>query len=670
MDRKIFRFKLDNDDKKNGKAIYGLIMNLKAKAPKTLEVEPLEEPKYSGKIAGIILKGIDKDILFAGEKLVKYLLEKKITYTEDGIAKNIEDPAPSDETAQSPAPSGAGQRDLKSGIAFYHLGLYDDSLVQLMKVSRTEPDNYLALQHIGLIHEQKEDYEKALSCYKRSLEIKEDVSATHFFIGNAHQKLGNYDKAIEEYKNAIRLDPEIPLLYNNLAWAFYQTGDFDRAIRAFEEAINLDPDLPFPYNGLGYIYQEMGYLEEAVEEFSQAIDIFPEYAAARLKLGWVYYQMGNYDKAAAEFNAVIETAGDGNYLESAHYSLANTFLAQNLLEEAYEEFLQVIKRDPNFVDSYFHLGVICSKLAMYDQAVAYLDQCVQKNSQFKDQAHVYSALSYASLRKFDEALDACQRALAVEPNDPEIYNILGTIYSYKEDWARAIEKFKKALDFNPHSARAGFNLALAYENNNDLENAVKYYKNAISIDQNFLEAYTNLGWLYLDQQKNDEGLVLFERAVELKSDDPELLNNLGWAYSNLGKYEQALEQYRKARKLNPRSASIYNNLGVASYHIGNYDEAYKYFQESLKLDEKEQNCGYARFYLGLIYQKQEKFKEALEELVLARKLDKDNVEILYRMGQCYEKLSNKNRAHKLWEEYLAGAPDGEFVEEIKGILKK
>ncbi|MFH1453101.1 MAG: tetratricopeptide repeat protein [Armatimonadota bacterium] len=661
MDKKIFRFILDKNEKKNGKAVYSLILNLKVKCSKDIEIQPLEEPKYSGKIVGIILSGGNESLEFAASKLVKYLEEKKVAYSEGDFVKDLSEVLIADERHKD----SKLEKELKSGIAFYHLGLYEDSYQQLLKVIKQDPNNHLALQHIGLIYEGREDYTKAVDYYKKSLEAKEDLSSTHFFLGNVYQKLGSYEDALNEYKTAIRLDPEIPILYNNMAWTFYQIGDYDKAIRAFEESINLDPDLPFPYNGLGCIYQELGYLEDAVEEFSQAIELFPEYAAAHLKLGWVYYQMGDYDKAALEFNFIIEHTEDDNYILSSHYSLANTFLAQNLLEEAYEEFLQVIEIDPSFADAYFNLGVICSKLEMYDQAINYLNKCMEKKSRLKDQAHMYLAFSYTHLKKFDEAVKECELALKVEPNDPEVYSILGSIHSFKEEWESSIEAFKKSLEYNPNSARTSFNIALAYENKDDYENAVKYYKGAIAVDRNFLEAYTNLGWLYLDNNKNDEALILFERAVELKGDDAELLNNLGWAYSKITDYKNAIEQYKKALKCNPGSAVIMNNLGIASYQLKDFDAARRYFLQALDMDKEKAVSGFVHFYLGLICEEEEKLKEAIEEFNITKKLDTDNSEVYYHIGRCYDKMSLKEEACKFWEKYLELEPEGEFAVEVK-----
>lgn len=668
MEHRVFRFVLDEDEKKNGKAVYNLILNLKAKQIKKLDIEPLEEPRYSGKIRGIVLAGEAEEVSFAAAKVIKFLKEKKIQFTENTAAAQ-DAPICAAEGAQIKDPSL--EKELKSGIAFYHLGLYEDSFEQLLKVINKEPNNFLALQHIGLVYEQKEDYDKAIASYQRSLDAREDLSSTRFFLGNVYQKLGKYEEAIEEYKKAIKLDPEIPILYNNLAWSFYQVGDYDKAIRSFEEAVSLDPDLPFPYNGLGCIYQEMGYLEDAVEEFLQATELFPEYSAAHLKLGWVYYQMGDYDKAAVEFNLIIDQTEDENYLLSAHYSLANTFLAQNLLEESYEEFLQVVKIDESFADAYFHLGVICSKLELHEEAVSYLHKSIEKSSRLKDEAHLYLAFSYTRLKKFDEALSECKIALKFEPNDPEIYSIMGSVYSSRQDWPSSIDAFSKALELNPNSARTSFNLALSYENKEDYENAVKYYKNTISTDRNFLEAYTNLGWLYLDLDKNEEALVLFERAAELKKDDPELLNNLGWAYSKSKKYKDALECYKKALKFSPHSPVILNNMGIVANELSYLPEALHYFQEALKFDaDKDKSiAGYAHFYIGLIYQKQEKYKEAIDEFNIAKKLDEVNKEVYYYIGQCYEKLSQTHKAYKYQEKYLEIDPEGKFAEEVKEKLK-
>jgi superkiller protein 3 len=68
---------------------------------------------------------------------------------------------------------------------------------------------------------------------------------------------------------------------------------------------------------------------------------------------------------------------------------------------------------------------------------------------------------YCEKKKYDEAIDACNKALQIEPKDAEAYNCLGSIYCIMRKYDDAISAFQKALTINPAYSVASDNLKLA-----------------------------------------------------------------------------------------------------------------------------------------------------------------------------------------------------------------
>ena len=109
------------------------------------------------------------------------------------------------------------------------------------------------------------------------------------------------------------------------------------------------------------------------------------------------------------------------------YKLARHFQKQNRHEIAVEEFLKVLKIDPNFYNAYNALGV-----------------------------------SYDHLKQYDSAIDAYSAALKINPELDYVYNNIGYSNLLKGDLEAATKAFEKAIAINAHNEIYRNNLALVH----------------------------------------------------------------------------------------------------------------------------------------------------------------------------------------------------------------
>ncbi|MFP4497017.1 MAG: tetratricopeptide repeat protein [Vulcanimicrobiota bacterium] len=691
-------FQIDKDIKKNNREIYKIILFLNSNYNDKIRIIPLLDEKGGTSPRGINLFGSSEEAKRVKAEIEEYLKERSIKFNIEEQEIDVEgfvdyqlpvlSATTSEEMEQMLAEKSfnfsklprslkkADQkayiiwRSLKSGIAFYHLKMTQEAKNQLEIVLEMDPDNFEARHHMGLIYEMLDEPEKAVVEFKKALELDDESGATHFFLGNALQKNGDFEEAIEHYKTAIALDPDVSIIYNNLAWVFYQTFDMEMAIRAFEEAIVIDPELPFPHNGLGCILQEKGLYEEAIDEFKMAIDLYPEYSAAHLKLGWTYYLVGDYDEAVSQFSRAVEISTDFHYSISARYSLAHTFLALEAYYDAYGEFQEVVKMDPEFTEALYHLGLTALRLNLLKEAVEYMEKYIETEESVKPEVYKNLAFAFAQLNNYSKALKMCNQYLSIEPDDPEIYELMGGLYSQKEIWNKALKHFKKTLELNPNSSHCHFNLAWAYENLEKNSEAVEEYKKAIQLNPDFADAYSNLAMLYSEMDKPNEAVVIFEKALEIKPGDLNLLNNLGWFFTNMNKYNDALKVYRRALKLAPDSAMVHNNLGIVYMKKGEVKKAREKLNLALQLSEVDDTAAVSHFFLGKIELQQKNTDEALKHLRKSRDLDKKNPEVYYLLGKAYLEKGRTREYRGAFNKYLKLAPTGDFVDEVNKILLK
>jgi tetratricopeptide (TPR) repeat protein len=115
---------------------------------------------------------------------------------------------------------------------------------------------------------------------------------------------GDYDKAIECYEKALQLAPDIPGIYYEIAFSYLYKGNPETALRYSQQGIDLavargaEDSLPGLYDLKGSALDDLGRHEEAVDVYLEALNRF-DMNNTRLyyNLGLTYYRMGERDKA-------------------------------------------------------------------------------------------------------------------------------------------------------------------------------------------------------------------------------------------------------------------------------------------------------------------------------------------------------------------------------------
>ena len=101
--------------------------------------------------------------------------------------------------------------------------------------------------------------------------------------------------------------------------------------------------------------------------------------------------------------------------------------------------------------------------------------------------------------------------------------------------------------------------------------------------------------------------------------------------SQAGKYDQALQAFDQALKLKPNDPALITYKGIVYYAKGDNGKALQLFEEVIK---KNPSFGRAYYQRGMIYEKQEKFDQAVTDLQKAKSLgygvDPDFIEYMKR----------------------------------------
>ena len=145
--------------------------------------------------------------------------------------------------------------------------------------------------------------------------------------------------------------------------------------------------------------------------------------------------------------------------------------------------------------------------------------------------------------KPEKALEAYNRALALNPDDLEGYASRGAVYFFTGDYDRAEQDFLHVLHQNPYQADAYTAYASTLAAKGDFENA----------------------------------LTVLDLALQLKPGKPETFFSRAGVYFMLGRYNEAVVDYTSVINLHP-AAEVYNARGAAYERMGKTDLAQKDFE--------------------------------------------------------------------------------------------
>lgn len=195
------------------------------------------------------------------------------------------------------------------------------------------------------------------------------------------------------------------------------------------------------YNKEGIVLYNKGKYTESIGEFKKALELNPNLYDAHYHLGIAYYAKGMTDESIAELKKAIEVNPNE---PKAHYNIAFAYVAKEDVAKALEEYkksieLYAARRDKKEADGYLYLAVAYSLIEKHDEAVVACQKAIAVNPDLED-AHYFLGVCYFKKNMIDEALEKFQKVVQMNPKSEKAHNLLFTIYDKLGKTEEAIEE--------------------------------------------------------------------------------------------------------------------------------------------------------------------------------------------------------------------------------------
>ncbi|MEW5908930.1 MAG: tetratricopeptide repeat protein [Thermodesulfobacteriota bacterium] len=224
------------------------------------------------------------------------------------------------------------------------------------------------------------------------------------------------------------------------------------------------------------------------------------------------------------------------------------------------------------------------------------------------------------------AIREFQAALMLDPSNVNLHNSLGVCYAGSGEHDRAKECFDAAKWIDPDEAMPIYNLGLLNLIAGNRKEALALFLESEAVEKGIYEVVFQIGRLYFEENDLTRAKNYFEEAAALRPSSGPAYRYLGECCEMMNLRNEAVSAYKKAVKLNPNDAPSLSALGYLFHTMGENPEiAVTFCRQSVQLSPDK---GLFRYRLGEIYFRQNRWKEAREELTAAIRLGHEGETLL------------------------------------------
>lgn len=301
-----------------------------------------------------------------------------------------------------------------------------------------------------------------------------------------------------------------------------------------------------------------------------------------------------------------------NFLGEIHYFKGFKLSKNNDVRGAISELERAHAYQRLEVNNNYELANCYARSGLRDKAIWAYKESLRANSGY-DEIYFNMATVLSQKGEIEQAIDEYTRSIYINPVSFETYMALGSIFLQNPEkyavYGRSL--FKQCIYFYPNNKDLWNNLGFLYTRSGQNDEALPAYKKALEIAPDFELANKNLRYTLLKLGRTDE---TFEQTQKLFRIVEESISAKNWAkalancerlvklvpksfnarlylaniYFTVGRVGDAIGEYIKAQEIDPNNPSLAANLGLAYFETKQLELAKNQFQKLLQVDPKNE----------------------------------------------------------------------------------
>jgi putative PEP-CTERM system TPR-repeat lipoprotein len=464
--------------------------------------------------------------------------------------------------------------------------------------------------------------------------------------------MNEFEAAEEHLKAAISLDPEKYSLQVALSSIYMASNNLDQAETVLRKAIEDDDEDVQRYIVLVDMLSSRVSVQKAEDELNRAIKNKPEMYELQFVLAEFHLKRGKRAEAqsilegiAAERTNDVEGVKARNMLaeilfEDGDNKAAKTYIDKILAEHpnnndallissklalaasdaisAINSLRTVVKNDPKNTEASVLLAQAHDQNNDNTLAENELKRAIEANP-INDQTHINYARYLGSVGRVDEMVEVVDKALAYFRDSYGLMAIKLKIVASQGKENEVLALLNSMEQADPNNAEVNINRGQFYLSKRNISMALEEFEKAHQKSRDKYKTLQLIVKTHVANKQPEKALVRLQEILDKDADDPVANLLIGQVYMVQKKVDEARLKFKLASKADETWFVPYSSL-VASYlNDNNYDEAIQVLNKAIS---KVKNKTFVQTQIASIYEKQKKYKEAME--IYKKILDEDS----------------------------------------------
>jgi len=495
----------------------------------------------------------------------------------------------------------------------------------------------------------KGNLQDAIECYEEILKLAPEDTNIAREIGILYGKMGKEEKAIEYYWKAMEQYVESEYYQNATAIAqiLLRAGEDKFALKqelaVLYEKQGLIGDSVAAYEEVAELYKRDGDIEGVLESFKKIVELTPKKVGIRLKLVEIYENQGKTDEAVLELEEIKDIYKEQGRVDKVDEIERKVKSLSGRGVKGKESLIF----EQEGVD--FGKEEVPTEVVVENIGETLFDGIGEEKTLLKEKApkETYEGLSEPeaeeieeSITRWDDWLNLAELYLSVGSTEDaiEYYNKAAEAQFNKKNYEEAYKIYKTISELNPDALLPRQKMVQAALKLNSRDKAV--------------ESYTYLYKCLSGKGATEEANKVLEKAMRISPNSPLICEIT----------DRKRVKVRKAQKEEAQKVLDFDELfeeEIASEEkiemerekAPDLDTLLEQFKK--KAAEEITVSDYStHFDLGITYKEMDLIEEAMEEFKKAMKGEHWVLKSLEMLGNCYEKLSDFEKAEKVYRHAL------------------
>ena len=413
-------------------------------------------------------------------------------------------------------------------------------------------------EEAGMKAMRAENFNSAKNIFRAILQSNNTDPKNYFNFGEALYANDQFDSAKMMYQAGLALNQRSLPNMIGIGKCLLNAGQKEEAIKNFNKALDIAKTADIPTDVLieqAYIVSEKNSMPDAaIDLLNKKKEINDKSALLYEALGDAYNFKNDGGNAVSSYEAAIQN--DPNRA-TALTKIGEIYVRAKNYEVAIEDFNKALTLEPGFPPAHRELSDLYFRAGKFDKAKTEFDEYL-KNADQTIETKIRSAKILYKSERYDDAINAINEVLKVQPNNFIMYRLLAYSYTKQNKMTDAETQFQQYFQKVPAKEilatdYSNYAKALSADGKDSL--AVVEMTNAMNSD-NSMDFTPDILISYFKQKKYADAAKQFEKTVAKNSNitDPNIFYYAAKSYYNLGRYKDADSAYSIVTKLSPKYA--------------------------------------------------------------------------------------------------------------------